>query len=183
MDGIDELVARAKDGALNDEELEAVARRLEARPPQSYKLLYVLARSGYRPGEDLIASFLESPEDPMLARLALQTLCDQWGLAHKYMERLKDFLQGVEWDIFDEVKQVACSAAGYVLATESKCDLLTLLINIAVGDSSDLTRICAVEALASALGRPSMGIPRGEVDEWQEDVVLSAMFRRDAEYG
>ena len=94
------------------------------------QLLYVLARSGARSYEDLVASFVECREDPMVARLALQTLCTFWGLTGRYRDTVARFLKGVEWDYLGDVRQVAITAAGEFLAENQDCDFLDQLLRL-----------------------------------------------------
>jgi hypothetical protein len=103
-----------------------VASLLARDAPRSdlYRLLYVLARSKATQYEPLVAGFLGHREDPDVARLALQTLCTFWGLTERYKGQVHAFLEGVEWDYFGDVRQVAMAAAGeYLRDSELRLDL------------------------------------------------------------
>ena len=58
--GLGDLIRRSKQGAVSALELRKVADLLAAGPGgnDTYQLLYVLARSGAREYEDLVAGFL-----------------------------------------------------------------------------------------------------------------------------
>jgi hypothetical protein len=47
-----------------------------ANAEDRYDLLFVIGKANALGHRRLVESFLETPDDPMLARLALQILCD-----------------------------------------------------------------------------------------------------------
>jgi len=66
----------------------------------------------------------------MLARLAVQVLCSYWGLASEYSGTLKEFIQRVDWDTEDDVRIMAISCCGSIVARKEHADLLGLLYRI-----------------------------------------------------
>jgi hypothetical protein len=152
---IGDLVRRSKEGAVTPAELAEVAALLAAGVggEDTYQMLYVIARSGATSYEPLVASFLDHRDDPMVARLALQTLTSFWNLADRYAGELKRFLDGVDWDEDGDVRDVAISATGAYLATTEDCELLAELLRLGAAENTDkVQRRIAVEALAEALG-------------------------------
>ncbi|KJK49699.1 hypothetical protein UK23_13225 [Lentzea aerocolonigenes] len=109
---MEQLVLRAKEGTLSAAEVDAVAARLTSEPldEDTYSLLYVIARTRATRHRRIVESFLDCSEDPMLARLAVQTLCTFWGEADRYRDVLDRFIAGVEWDEDGDVRDVALSA-------------------------------------------------------------------------
>lgn len=163
------LVSRAKAGTITDRELSTVADRLADNPESDvYELLYVLTRSGVRSYEGIVARFLDYRSDPMVARLALQSLCTFWGLTERYIDTVREFLRGVDWDVFGEVRQVAITAAGEFLSEHRRDDLLRELLRLSGVENSDtIERRIAVEALARSLGEPlaeTINADKGSID-------------------
>ena len=109
---VDQLVERAKDGTLSAADVDGAAARLTSEPlgEDTYGLLYVIARTRAVRHRKIVESFLDCAEDPMLARLAVQTLCTFWGEADRYREVLDRFIAGVAWDESGDVRDVALSA-------------------------------------------------------------------------
>ncbi|ADB30583.1 hypothetical protein Kfla_1482 [Kribbella flavida DSM 17836] len=151
------LVERAKEGRLSTADVDAVAERLRrgAVDESTYDLLYVVSRARATRHQELVASFLDCADDPMLARLALQTLCSFWGLSAQYLDFIKRFVAGVDWDHFEDVRQVALSAAGEYLRENTDCELFRGVHGACVDSSSgSVGQRIALEALARALGKP-----------------------------
>lgn len=158
---IGDLVQRSKENAVTPAELADVAALLAAGSggEDTYQLLYVIARSGATQYEPLVASFLEHRDDPMIARLALQTLTRFWNLTDRYAADLKRFLSGVDWDEDEDIRGIAISASGDYLADTEDRELLAELLRLGAPDNPDkLQRRFATEALAAALGAP-LGAP------------------------
>lgn len=152
---LEELVARSKEGHLSAQDVSQVVSALESGSgADTYRLLYVIGRAGFREHEDVVARFLDYTVDPQVVALSIHILCTQWGLGSGYRDRLEYFLGGVEWDIFDEARHAAISSSGEYLKSEGDCGLFGALLRIARDDESDLSRRFAVESLARALGEP-----------------------------
>lgn len=185
----DDLVTRAKEGRVASAEVAEVVKILTARRggADTYDLLYVIGRSGVVSEEALVAGFLEYREDPMVARLALQTLCTFWGQTQRYLGEVERFLDGVEWDVMGDVREVAISAAGDHLGEHRHCGLLTRLLALAdPASASAVERRIAVEALAHAVGEPlvsAINADKGNVtwEQWAEEVTARAQQRLAAD--
>lgn len=93
-----------------------------ASPPEDakeYTLLHIAGRRLRRPDPELVEPYLERSDDPMLVRLALQILCNTWGLTDRYLEEVRRFVSGVGWDD-GSVRLAAIAIAGrYLRATTS----------------------------------------------------------------
>lgn len=135
-------------------EIEAVASALSSRAnaTETYCLIYVLGRMGCRQYEDLLARFLYFPGEPQVAGLVISILCAQWGLAAKYRDELLEALRGQPWDVDDDVRTAAISASGKYLVSNSDCDVLVRLIDIAESHDYSHMRRFALEALSRSLG-------------------------------
>lgn len=151
---LDELVLRAKEGAVTVSEIEAVASALSSRGnvADTYRMVYILGRMGCYQYEDLLARFLNFPSEPQVAGLVISILCSQWGLAAKYRDELLQALRSHPWDVDNEVRLVAISASGKYLVSNSDCDVLVRLIEIAESDDYSHMRRFALEALSRSLG-------------------------------
>lgn len=162
---VEQLVERAKEGSLSAKDVDAVAARLKASPvdDETYSLLYVISRTRATRHRDVVESFLDHSADPMLARLAVQTLCTFWGEAARYLGVLNRYIAGVEWDGCDDVRDVALSAAGEYLRENRDCELFRTVHLACLGAAAgDVTELAAFGALARALGRPQAGLMSGK---------------------
>lgn len=149
-------------------------------------MLYIISLAG-DPARDeqLVASFLDSPEDPMLARLALETLTD-WDLGQRYREQVLRFIRGVEWDVEDEgqARQMAMFCAGTMLRQGvPDHELASELIDMASAREADsLDRQDALRSLARALNYDWEDMPRSsrtfDPDNDWSCVVLKEARRR-----
>jgi hypothetical protein len=179
---VEELVLRSKEGKVSDKEIEQVAVLLrgEHDDEQTYGLLYVIGRSLSRSHEELVAGFLEHRDHPTVARLALQILCNFWDLTEKYLDQMQRFIDGVDWDDFGEVRQMAISSAGYYLRDHRRGDLLSGLLKRAALDNDDaLERRFAIEAIATALGYPIVETLKGKEpwEQWAAEVLAQGQTR------
>jgi hypothetical protein len=180
-----ELLEKAKSGDLCKHELDQVVASIKdpATKADPYTLLHIIGRAMDTSHEDLVVSYLECPEDPMLSRLALQILCDYWGLMSKYISYVRKFLSGVEWDVEDDVRQIAASIAGeFVRTTTWDRDLFRALLDIATNeDDLPEMRVTAIVSLSRALGYgwddiPSITSKTNPDDEWYRN-MLDQAFR------
>ncbi len=184
-DILDQLLEKAKEGKITRTELDAVAASL-ADPLTAgdpYTKLYIVAFDEAGRQRALVESFLDRPDDPMLSRLALQILCDFWGLTEDYLSRVKSFVTGVPWDEEEDVRQVAISIAGEYLNEKYDPELFEALLLIVDEPAEDeLMREVAVAALARALGDSFQSLPDARIrtpinDEWSLDVINRAHER------
>lgn len=180
------IVRRARAGDANEKDASAAAEMLAATPnaEDRYDLLFVIGESNAVEHRDLVEGFLESSDDPMLARLALQILCD-WGPVEPYRSTLLRFINGVAWDLEDGgyVRLVATSAAGEYLRGHRDAEVYRVLLDLyADQQASHLARGQAYVALARALGRSWNEIPRAHRDDWSlsVDPALLAEARQRA---
>jgi hypothetical protein len=188
---LDDLLDRAKYGHVSDAEIAWVTDALERRDPRYdlYRLIHIVGRVG-TPGkhENLVAEFLDSPNDPMLSRISLITL-DNWGLFEKYRDVILAFCRGVDWDYEGDVRLVALNQTGKYLATSSDCTLLVNLIDVAADVGEDIViRRAGLDGLAIALGAAAKDLPAVllEIDpggSWASEVLDRAWQRYKRECG
>lgn len=187
------LLDKAKWDRLTPAELEWVRRQLAARTDTSdeYTLLHIAGRGLRRPDPALVEPYLERSDDPMLARLALQILCNYWGLSDRYLPQVRRFVDGVEWDD-GSARLAALNIAGRHLQDHTDRALFDKLLEVAQprceDDDMASEAQVAVVALAGALGRPRDELPpatRGfdTGDTWSAGVRAEALDRLRRELG
>jgi hypothetical protein len=162
---INELLEKAKWDKLSKSELDEVVKRImqfkEGDEDDLYGLLYALGRSGASKYRNLVERFLVYPADPMIARIALKTLCTYWDLVPCYLETIKNFIKGVGWDD-DQVRIAAISIAGEYVRSENNKECLKLLLEMFVkykviyekdsDNEDDFMCGCIFEAIARGIG-------------------------------
>ncbi len=114
------MLYRTKWGKLTDAELETVKEKLLGPDTDEdrYLLLYILGRGGDPRFVRVVEPFVDSPENPMLAALALRILCDYRELAEPYRDVMMAFIRGMPWDDERDAKLSALSEAGEWLRTD-----------------------------------------------------------------
>jgi hypothetical protein len=153
-----ELIRKATEGNLSSGELSRIVESLETGTCDPYDALLIIGRAGATQYRSLVEGYLNCPESPMLARLSLLVLCRYWGLSSEYKTALEAFARKVEWDEEDDVRILAISIIGTLLATEPDDRLLKLLIDIFhdhTESKPQILRETAYCALAEASGRKS----------------------------
>lgn len=150
------LLEQVKWGAPDDKELDAVALALGAGKISGdnvYTAVHLLGRAARPRDEALIATFLNGHQGPMVARIAIQTLCSSFGAARNYRCQLLRFIGREPWDEGDDVRLVALSQAGEHLRSILDPELFSAILAIAA-DEAELatTRLGALSALGRALG-------------------------------
>jgi hypothetical protein len=179
-----ELIKKASSGQLTDAELKALAAELPTRE-DPYEYLLAIGRAGAKQYRGLVESFLNASEDPMLARLALQILCRYWDLSDQYLPQIRRFVDKVDWDEEDDVRLIAISCAGSLLAQRPCKPLLASLLRIFRDpDESQTVREVAYCAMAESTGVPILKLPPAsrhfdldEVDKTVIDTVEMALAK------
>lgn len=167
----DKLLEKAKDGKISKQEVDWVAQQIHEKynDDSLYTLIYILGKAEAKQYKSLVEKFLYYPSDPMISKIALQTLCNFWDFTEEYLDDVKSFVRGVDWDEDEDVRMIAISAAGQFLKTSFDKELLQLLINVfennhqdeSIKDSKDnLIQGCAYEAILRAMGKNYNEIPR-----------------------
>jgi hypothetical protein len=156
-----QLIGKATDGSLESTELSEVVTCLETNTCDPYDALLIIGRVGATQYRGLVEKYLNARDNPMLARLALMILCRYWKLAPEYRDSLEAFIRKMEWDEDDDVRLLAISITGSLLANQHDSRLLELLIDI-FRDSSEahLIREVAYCALAEACGKTPAELPK-----------------------
>jgi hypothetical protein len=158
-----ELVIKATEGRLLQQELEEVIQLLDASACDRYDALLIIGRSGATQHRRTVEKYLAGSDGPLLARLALLILCGYWGLASDYKTVLEGFLRKVYWDEEDDVRLLAISLTGNLLIEDADCRLLRLIIGIFRDQSESsrqILREAAYCALAIASGKPREELPK-----------------------
>ncbi len=157
-----DLVTRAKSGTITDSEVNDIVRALTARDPTRdlYTLIHILAYTKATQHEPLVANFLDFQRDPMVARIALSTLCRHWEMYGKYLDATVRFARGVAWDSENDVRLLALSLLGDAYLTVRRGEALTVLLEV-LADSSEepVLRQAAYFALAVASGKKVTELP------------------------
>ena len=184
MRTLNELLEEAKWGKLTKDEVDYVVHRIKSSTPEEedddiYTLLRILGKSGNKQYRKLVEEFLYYPTFPMVSSIALRTLCTYWGYAQDYLNELKVFIKGVEWDD-GQVRLIAISTTGEFLRNHPEKELLQLLIDSLIvenkeeNESIELYRDAAYEALARAVGEEWSDLLK---DERPSPVVLEKVYR------
>ncbi|MFB9394160.1 hypothetical protein ACFPM3_20585 [Streptomyces coeruleoprunus] len=157
------MLDKAKCGRLGAEDFHIAVKAVsEGRvsPRDLYTALHVVGLAGSPTQAEVVRKYLDMPSDPMLSRLALQILCDYWGMSSDVLPEIHRFLTGVGWDIDGDVREVAISVAGRHLREErGPRSLAQALVRIAEDEGElDFVRESAVRALAGALGESLLDV-------------------------
>lgn len=156
------VLERAERGLLSAPEIDALAKHLATKPEDDelYTRLHALGHAGDARYAGVVEPYLETPEDPMLARLALQILCDYWGLASRYRDHILRFIAGVPWDVESDgdVRLMAISCAGDLMAF-SRDGLVAEALLGAFADFEGSARDAAYAALVVGTGGTWADVP------------------------
>jgi hypothetical protein len=180
MRSLDDLREEARYGTLTDVELEYIANRLKYFDPEKEddstlcRLLRIIEESDYQDViigkrekpraikyRHLIEPYLEYPRWGFVSAVVLQTLCQStWGFTEDYLEIIRKFIEGVEWDTFNDCAICAISEAGEYLSKKTDEDLeqkdfeLAQLSKSITDDPTHSLTDCAYRAFARAIGVP-----------------------------
>jgi hypothetical protein len=183
-----ELLEELAQRALTPDELAEVARRLEGKEGDQYDWLLILGRAEATRYRALVERFLESPDDPMLARLALQVLCRYWDLGASYKDVLMRFARGVPWDEDDDVRLMAIDCLGEVLRVGPDRQPLAYLFQLFESEEErQIVRETAYSAMARAMGTPTAKLPPAgrhfdlskDIDHAVIDAVMERVQQKD----
>jgi hypothetical protein len=175
------LLEDAKDGKLAPEDARSVADLLREQPDgrDAYTAIHILGRGWATDYRELVESFLDSPNDPELARIALMTLVNYWDLGTEYRDKLREFVAGVDWDDGADVRLVALTAAGELARKTDDREIVSELLVIA-GDMQEdvLVRDTAFDAIARAVGADYNDLRRrsrlAQDDPWVGTILARA---------
>lgn len=158
------LLSEAKSGRLSRSDLNSIAANLErgGSAADTYTLLHALGHAGDASYAPVVERYLESPNDPLLAWLALQILCGYWGIAEQYRDHLLRFIHGVTWDVLQgrNVQQLAATDAGELAARSGDREIISALHRLALDITvGDVTRDAAYTGLLLARGATRRDLP------------------------
>jgi hypothetical protein len=160
-----------------DAEIDAVARELaEGGRYDPYTLIHILGRTHRPEYRFLVEPYLDAPDDPMHAEIALMAL--GWmGVVGDHLPRLRELIAGVPWDEDGGVRLQAMFVLGHHLADHPVPEMFAVLVAVAedAGEEGSQRR-GAVRSLAHALGIPEPEIVDTGVryPAWRDDVVARA---------
>jgi hypothetical protein len=106
-----------------------------------------------------------------------------WDKTEKYLEYVRAFLRGVDWDDEEDVRQIAISIAGEYLRGRWDEELFQQLLDIATNDHDlPAIRVTAIRALGRALGDnwtefPPITTRSDPDDEWYRSTLERAFQR------
>jgi len=161
----------------------------QAHTPQLHTILLHLSRTGDARHAPVVARYVNYSDDPMVAALALGTLCSEFGLMEKYKEALQQALRGYAWDSAYDVRKRAVTLAGEYLAKHKDAWLATRLVEICNAPKGDFVfeslRDTALVAAALATGltstenfRATAGLNAQQKQRYYHDYVLKLSARR-----
>ena len=178
-----DLLRKAKNYTITKEEFDYVVQRIKAstldnEDPNLYTLIHILGAASIGPpdGSDtevpmdeilkcrkLVESFLHYSKDPMVSKIALQVLCSYWGDTKDYIQEIKDFAKGVDWDFDEDVRMLAISEMGEQVRGTRDKQLLKILIQIFENpQENEIIQECVYTALARAGGQEWHDLLRDE---------------------
>lgn len=180
-----ELIEEAKWGKLTKEELAYVVQRIEKTDPNGDRkegwdlsgYLTILGLSGTDRYRKLVEKFLHYHSNEQVCASALRTLCIYWDLTKEYLDDVKLYIRGAEWDETDDVRIKALTIAGMYLREEFDKELLQLVLDVfenlgksdqikdTYEDSRYLIQSWAYHALALAMGVDPFEINDNETEK------------------
>ncbi|CDZ81090.1 hypothetical protein BN1013_01618 [Candidatus Rubidus massiliensis] len=131
--------------------------------------IFIIGQLNKKEYVDEIAKFLYYKNLPYPSGEAIKVLY-KWGYIENYLYELEQFLIGVEWDDFDEIRLKAIEVAGEYLRHKFNKNILALLYEIyfSYGESElinlcmpkiSFIKACAYQSLAYAMGQDWNTIP------------------------
>ncbi|WP_373502315.1 hypothetical protein [Aestuariivirga sp.] len=135
---------------LSREELDGVASDL-TNPDDLYQRVRILAKSfdpRYIPVFEKLATYAD---DTMVAGEALRALIDFHG-RHEYLPLLMKYIEGVNWDPYDDLKLHSIGIAEFLLKEHKDQELIALVIKQFEESDNSVVRDAAHEALMTAAG-------------------------------
>lgn len=167
MKSLDDLAQDVTwEGKLSKEEIEYVAKKIIDQTCNNDDLstcIYILGRSGAEQYREQIEKYIYFKSNEWVCIQALRTLCTYWLLTNDYLEEIKMYIKGADWDDTDDIRIHAIGIAGNYLRKNHDSDLLRLLVEIFEtpnhaykihhDDALTLIKSCAYEALARAMGK------------------------------
>lgn len=181
MRRFDELAHEAKWGEISKDEIRYVAQTLKGFKPGEDSddnllgtLIYILGFAGASEYRYLIEPYINYRKNDWVCCQALKALCTCWGFTEDYLEAIKMYIRGADWDVSDDIRIVALSIAGAYLREKFNRELMQLLVDMFEGlgeiegihERDDYKREflkgCAYEVLSRAVGEEWGYILEGE---------------------
>ncbi len=174
----EELLHRAMDGTMTEEEIRGVVGRLQS-PGQAdnpYMLLHILGHYGDPQWTSLVERYVDYPQDAMVASMALQVL-DQWGRVGEYLPWVRRLVAGMTWDEEGYARLAAIDAAGDYLRSADDPALLRDIIGIFENEAEkSIMRQAAYTAIGIAVGRARREMPPPSLHfDFHRDVDLAIL--------
>lgn len=162
MAKVDQLLHKALIGKLDSTEKSYLAKLAEN--PGNENLFIILSALGeaqaleYKP---LMEKNLTRTEDNAIPALALQILCLHWNLTINYLDVVKKFIRGMDWDYDGHVKLNAIQVArGFFGNDNMDVELVELLLDVFEDPfEGNAIREDAYDALATMAGKTRDELP------------------------
>lgn len=188
---VDELLKRGEENRLSPSDVDYIIEKIENSSPGNDSdlvgFLFTLGTTKQSEYDWLVEKFLIYPSNSMVSMAALWTL-SRWDLREKYINEIKMFIKGVEWDQ-EDVRIAAIYSAGDYLRKNIDMEVLKLLVDFFEGlgenplfkkcDSEERTiflKKCAYESIAYALSEDPSKI-NSEIDP--KIIELAHQFLED----
>ena len=170
------VLDHAKSGTVTEAELRDLVAQLRSGVrdhPQRYRLVMAAGWASLRRPDGAprgaaldpesvrpyIEPLLDAHDDPWLVREALTVLCDYFPGEERYRDILRAWVRMVPWDEDRDVRTVAISALGALIASSGSPVGVADLLRVAE-DATDPDQDWALRALARAVGIEHRDLPR-----------------------
>lgn len=155
------ILKQAKEGTIDQQTIITIAIELASKQyiANPYTLLHILGRAEAKQYEDLISSYLEYKDDPMLVALSLRILCLYWNLADKYIDVLNKHISGLDWDTDNHVQLMSISIAGeYIHHGGKNQEVLRAILSQYRVSHEKIVRETSYSALCRAIGLDHLSV-------------------------
>jgi hypothetical protein len=184
---IEYLLFKAEDGRLSLEELHAILdeiREFQDNPnaPKDVEIHMLLQIIGYAGAfnhnsiqiqqecRGLVEKFLFFPTEPFVTVSALDVLCNDWDLTHDYIEQIKSFMKGVEWDESEHIRVKAMGVAGEYVKETGDIECLKILLEIFENKQErNVLRETAYYYICRALGQKHVEISDIHIEDFPQN--------------
>lgn len=187
MNHVDPTHGKQSRSSIHHDDISSIVDELKSKRGDTYSQLLALGRANAKQYKELVAGFLNSPEDPMLARLALQILCRYWGFSEEYSGNVLEFVNGVSWDDDHDVRIMAISCSDELIDYVKHRDLLRAVFDISLDENdSPVARQAAYCAMAISCGISVVDLPspvRFNLNSDMDPIVLESIRSRIKDYG
>ncbi|MDR3504422.1 MAG: hypothetical protein P4L79_17790 [Legionella sp.] len=181
---IGELLTKAKFESLLPDEIDWVVKRIDSQSLTHTTTLdtelFILGISQAKKYRKLLEKFLYYPEDPIISCTVLKSLCRYWDLTTDYLDDLKTFIKGVEWDDIGDVRLMAITMAEEYLKTNFDRELLKLLIRTFESIENIEIQYRVYQAILVAIGKEAENLGYRKIVKLLEEEKLDLPLLQEA---